>query len=177
MSQVRFQVYFGPASLRPQRMDRPPAAVLEVGSPTVIGTGAVAAAAIVVSAVPTNGGMGDWYGWRLMGANNRELGRSAFSFVSYQQARRAIVELKEGLGRLVQHSTTDPVSGRWGWRLDLDDMAVAMSSRRYERDHDGRLAAAKFVDLSFEAEMADGVVTLHDRRGASAVRLATGGAA
>jgi hypothetical protein len=159
-------------------MDRPLPASIELGSPAVTGMGPTATnTTTLLPVVADSAGRGDWYGWRLMGANNRELGRSALSFVSYQLARRSVMQLKEGIGRLVQHSTTDPATGRWGWRLDLDGLAVAVSGRWYERDHDGRLGAAKFVALTVEAELPEGVVTLHERRGAGIVRLATRGAA
>jgi hypothetical protein len=178
MSQARFQVLFGPASLHPQRMDRPLSASIELGAPALRGIGQTAAAtATILPVMAESVGRGDWYGWRLMGANNRELGRSALSFVSYQQARRAVTQLKDGMKRLVQHSTTDPTTGRWGWRLELDDLAVAVSSRWYERDHDGRLGAAKFVALTGEADLAEGVVTLHERRGAGIIRVPTRGLA
>ncbi len=197
MSQVRFQVLFGPASLHPRRMSWPlPAGAGEAltegedaqawvgrlrpqGAVDVV-TGMAVAAAAPVSAVapvsrPGAASGGSWYGWRLIGANNRELGRSALSFGSYQLACRAILQLKEGIGRLVNHSTTDPRTGRWGWRIDLEDDAVAVSSRWYERDHDGRIGAAKFVALTADAEVAEGVVTLHERRGLIVARLSTGG--
>ncbi len=128
MSQVRFQVLSGPASVtRPDR-----------------------------------------YGWRLMGANNRELGRSAAGFGSYQGARLAVRRLQQGVGRVVQHSTADPTTGRWGWQVDLDGASVAVSGRWYERDQDARLGAAKFVALACEAALADGVLTLYDTRGEGA---------
>jgi hypothetical protein len=177
MSQVRFQVLFGPASLHPQRMDRPLSASIDLGAPALRGMDTTAVAARMLPVVADPAGRGDWYGWRLMGANNRELGRSALSFLSYPLARRAVMQLKRGIERLVPHSTTDPLTGRWGWRLDLDDLAVAVSSRWYERDHDGRLGAAKFVALTVEAELPEGVVTLHERRTAGVVRVATRGAA
>src|SRR5215467_5183199 len=107
---------------------------------------------------------GDWYCWRLMGANNRELGRSALSYPSYPGARRAVRYLQQHANRLVRTTVIDPATGRWGWRLDLDDKAVAVSGRWYERDHDSRLGMDKFVDLIPDAELAEGVVTLHDRR-------------
>ena len=195
MSQVRFQVLFGPASLHPRRMSWPmPAGTdealvesedvsdwverLRTGAQgTVEVAGGVAEVAPLVSGRKTAAEAGSWYGWRLIGANNRELGRSALSFVSYQLARRAILQLKQGIGRLVHHSTTDPRTGRWGWRIDLEESAVAVSSRWYERDHDGRIGAAKFVALTADAELAEGVVTLHERRGLSVVRLPAGGGA
>jgi hypothetical protein len=165
VSQVRFQVLFGPASLHPQRMGwgRPD------GSP-VDGDDLDLPGAPVTSPVRDT-----WFGWRLMGANNRELGRSARSFDSYPLARRAVGQLQQDVARLVPHSAPDPATGRWAWRLELDGVAVAVSGRWYERDHDARLGAAKFVSLSPGAELTDGVVTLHDRRGPGNVRLSIGG--
>jgi hypothetical protein len=157
MSHVRFQVLFGPASVRPQRMGWP------------------APAGPVESLATMTVALGDWYGWRLIGANNRELGRSALTFLSYQAARRAIRQLKAGLGRLVRESTNDPATGRWGWRLDLDGTTVAISGRWYERDHDSRLGVAKFVALTAEADLTDGVVTLRERRSSGVLRLPMGG--
>jgi hypothetical protein len=99
-----------------------------------------------------------------MGANNRELGRSASSFASYPAVRRAVQYLKQHAGRLVRATVVDPATGRWGWRLDLDDLTVAMSGRWYERDHDSQAGMDKFVHLLPDAELADGVVTLYGRR-------------
>jgi hypothetical protein len=110
---------------------------------------------------------GEWYGWRLMGANNRELGRSALSFVSYPQTRWAVRQLQMQVDQLVRRTLVDPGTGRWSWRIELDNEAVAVSARWYERDHDSRLAMAKFVALMPEAELVDGVVTLYDRRGSA----------
>jgi hypothetical protein len=148
VSQVRFQVLFGPASLHPQRMgwfDR--------------------------SESP---GHGSWYGWRLMGANNRELGRSARSFGSYPLTCRAVAELQRDVGRLAVRSVPDATTGRWVWWLDLDGAAVAASGRWYEREHDARHGAARFVSQTARAGLADGVVTLHERR-APGNHLAVGG--
>jgi hypothetical protein len=106
----------------------------------------------------------DRYRWRLLGANNRELGRSARGYDSYPGAQRAVRYLQDHADRLVRATVIDPATGRWGWRLDLDDRAVAVSGRRYERDHDSRLGMDKFVNLVPEAALVDGVVTMHDRR-------------
>ena len=162
VSRVRFQILFGAASVRPYRMARPttvpdalgPSATLRAGEPEA--------------------GGGDWYGWRLMGANNRELGRSAVSFASYPLAGQAVRHLQRHAERLVRRTLVDPATGRWSWRLDLDDEPVAVSSRWYERDHDGRLGMAKFVELTPDAEIVDGIVTVYDRRGIGATRIAFG---
>ncbi|GAA5184653.1 hypothetical protein GCM10023322_26610 [Rugosimonospora acidiphila] len=144
MSQVRFQVLFGPFQPQPQ--------------PQLMGG---RAAARLIPDDPTPGG----YAWRLIAANNRELGRSALGFVSYQLARRGIGQLKQGIDRLVQHSTVDPSTRRWGWLFDLDGAVVAVSGRWYERELHGRLGAAKFVTLAPGAELTDGVVRLPSRHG------------
>jgi hypothetical protein len=143
MSRVRFQLLFGPPSAHPYRMHWSHPDDDEAAENS------------------------SWYGWRLMGANNRELGRSATSFPSYPGARRAVQHLREHADRLVRTTVVDPASGRWGWRLDLDDRAVAVSGRWYERDHDSQVGMDKFVNLLADAELADGVVKLHDRRRSS----------
>ena len=139
MSRVRFQLLFGPSSAHPYRMDW---------------------------SLPTDGSANgrEWYGWRLMGANNRELGRSAHSYPSYPVVRKAVRDLQAHANRLVRATVIDPATGRWGWRLDLDDRTVAVSGRWYERDHDSRVGMDKFVNLVPSAELVDGVVTVHDRR-------------
>jgi len=106
----------------------------------------------------------EWYGWRLIGANNRELGRSARSFVSYPQTRWAVRSLQKEHDRLVPRSLADPATGRWSWRVELDNQPVAVSARWYERDHDSRAGVAKFVALLPVAELVDGLVTLYGRR-------------
>jgi|GEM_PF-3534930 len=174
MSQVRFQVLFGlsPAN-RPGRAG--PAAVIaadrNLGATPVWGTGAAGPVAAA------SGGHHNRYGWRLIGANNRELGRSALGFGSYHGARSAVVALQRSLGSFVQHLTTDPATGRRGWHVEVDGACVAVSGRWYERDHDARLGAAKFVALALRAAVVDGVVAVHERRGPGLVRVRAGGTA
>lgn len=140
MSRVRFQVLFGPSSTHPLRMGW---SKRTDGDPRENGT---------------------WYCWRLIGANNRELGRSANSFPSYPDVRQAVQDLRKHVDRLVRLTFIDQATGRRGWRLDLDDRAVAMNGRWYERDHDSQVGMDKFVNLLPDAELADGVVTLQERR-------------
>lgn len=155
-SRVRFQVLFGSASVHPVRMGWPPPA--DEDDELV---------AHVVSALDRRAqarAAGDWYGWRLVGANNRELGRSASSFRRYPQVRLALLQLQQDADRLIRRTLASPVTGRWSWQVDLDDRAVAVSGRSYERSHDSRLGADNFIRMSVQAELADGVVTLRDRR-------------
>jgi hypothetical protein len=156
MSRVRFQLLFGPSSAHPYRMDW--------SQPTdgaAAGTSTTGADGRSASSRPVGR---EWYGWRLMGANNRELGRSARSYPSYPVVRKAVRDLQQHANRLVRSTVIDPATGRWGWRLDLDDRTVAVSGRWYERDHDSRVGMDKFLNLVPSAELVDGVVTVHDRR-------------
>jgi hypothetical protein len=155
MPQVRLQVLYGPASVHPHRMG---------WSLAPVPVEALAAAGSTESTPRDAAWRGEWYAWRLIGTNNHELGRSALSFPTYEQALGAFAELQEGLDRLVQVPSYDRPAGRWGWRLELDGAAVAISGRWYQRDQDSLLGAAKFVELSAEAELAETVVAMHERR-------------
>jgi len=115
------------------------------------------------SAEDSNIELTEWYSWRLMGANNRELGRSALRYESYAGARQAVGRLQRHADQLVCTTVVDPGTGRWGWRIELDGGAVAVSGRWYERDHDSRLGMDKFVDLLPEADLLDAVVALRVR--------------
>src|SRR5262249_35838130 len=105
MSRVRFQLLFGPSSAHPYRMDwsQPTDdAAAETGTAGTGGGGGGAA---------TGGSNGrEWYGWRLMGANNRELGRSARSYPSYPVVRKAVRDLQAHANRLVRATVIDPAT-------------------------------------------------------------------
>lgn len=72
-------------------------------------------------------------GWRLVGANNRELGRSPGLFGSYEECRTSVARLREhvGAGRGVLTMSDSAVT--WTWRLEIDGQAVAVAGRAYHR--------------------------------------------
>jgi hypothetical protein len=156
-SRVRFQVLFGPASVHPQRMGWPALVVSVTETGDSESDRAPGPSDRPALADP------DWYGWRLIGANNRELGRSATSFVTYQLARHAVTSLREGVERLIALTVADRATGRWRWHVDLDGTTVAVGCRWYERGHDSRLGMDTFVRLARDADLVDGVLTLRDR--------------
>lgn len=97
-------------------------------------------------------------GWRLIGANNRELGRSAAVFESMELCRAAVVRLREGVGAgqvrgLFAMSDT---AGTWTWRLELGGHQAAMSGRTYQRQREAQhnltlfLAAVPLAQLTAE---------------------------
>jgi hypothetical protein len=79
---------------------------------------------------------GDGVGWRLLGSNNRELGRSAVSYADAEAALRAIARIRElaveGEAHILHHRGTT----LWAWHLEEDGILVANSGRgfRYERE-------------------------------------------
>jgi hypothetical protein len=79
---------------------------------------------------------GDGVGWRLLGSNNRELGRSAVSYSDAESALAAITRIRVlavgGEAHIVHHRGTT----LWAWHLEEEGALVATSGRgfRYERE-------------------------------------------
>jgi hypothetical protein len=74
-------------------------------------------------------------GWRVLGANNRELGRSAGPFWRPDEAFQAVHEAQAVLDRTVTRLWADDL-GEWFWNVSLDDDQVAVSSRGYRRQRE-----------------------------------------
>ena len=74
-------------------------------------------------------------GWRVLGANNRELGRSAAPFWRADEAYQAVYEAQASLARTVTRLWADDL-GQWFWNITLDDDQVAVSSRGYRRQRE-----------------------------------------
>jgi hypothetical protein len=84
-------------------------------------------------------------GWRLIGANNRELGRSAAVFESFDLCRAAVLRLREGADQArVLFAMSDP-SGKWTWRLELGGQQAAMSGRTYQRQREAQHNLSLFL--------------------------------
>jgi hypothetical protein len=97
-----------------------------------------------------------WVAWRLTGANHRELGRSSRVFVDLATAREDAVMLHERIDHVQAHILTVPHTSTWGWRLRLDDVPVATSSRGYARHRECTYNVAAFMAAAAVAELADG---------------------
>lgn len=94
---------------------------------------------------------GPWFSWRLLGRNNRELGRSPQVYQQAEQCHRAIQGICERVGDLVAALTADPATGRWGWRLVLDGEPTAVSARTYFRQREVHYAVQLFCAWIDEA--------------------------
>jgi len=74
-------------------------------------------------------------GWRVLGANNRELGRSAEPFWRADEAYQAVHEAQAVLERTVTRFWADDL-GEWFWNISLDGEPLVVSSRGYRRQRE-----------------------------------------
>lgn len=98
---------------------------------------------------------GSWFAWRLTGANHRELGRSCRVFPDLASARDDAARLRERVSEAEVSVLTVPRTGTWGWRLRLDGVAVATSSRGYARHRECTYNASTFVAAAAVADLSD----------------------
>jgi hypothetical protein len=87
------------------------------------------------------------YLWRLLGGNNRELGRSARQFDEVDQCEQALRLLKCDFPMgLLPDIALDPTTRRWSWRLLQGDHPMARSSRPFVRQHECWRNLEQFID-------------------------------
>jgi hypothetical protein len=98
---------------------------------------------------------GSWFAWRLTGANHRELGRSCRVFPDLAAARDAAADLRDRVQEAEITVLTVPRTGTWGWRLRLDGVAIATSSRGYARHRECTYNASTFVAAAAIADLTD----------------------
>ena len=88
-----------------------------------------------------------WCAWRLVGANNREVARSAQTFPTFHecyQAARSVQRHLDAAATTVRH---DDHLNLWAWRAEIDGVAVATSGRMYQRHRECQSNAAQFFEL------------------------------
>jgi hypothetical protein len=84
--------------------------------------------------------------WRLLSNNNRDLGRAVSIFEDVDGCLVAVGHLRRNAARAT------PVSMRagradWTWRVQVDQIPVAVSSRRYQRRVQAEYACGVFLGL------------------------------
>lgn len=98
-------------------------------------------------------------GWRLIGANNRELGRAANPNWSVDEARQAVREVQLAFDRSLTRLSWSTVEG-WSWQISLDGDVVAVSDRGYRRQRECAYSVELFRERLPTAE----VLMPHTRR-------------
>ena len=103
-------------------------------------------------ALPTSTEPANWTAWRLLGRNNRELGRSPAVFSTVPECVAAVDRLKAVIGEAVRLLSVDDRDGRWCWRLVVDGAPVAVSSRSYHRQRECVYNLEQFIVAVADAE-------------------------
>jgi hypothetical protein len=88
---------------------------------------------------------GGWYAWRLSSANHRELGRGIAVHASLESVLASLLHLRANAVRAAISYAIAPSGGRWTWRLTIDAVPTATSSRAYFRQREAAYAAAAFM--------------------------------
>lgn len=102
--------------------------------------------------------------WRLLGANNRELGRSARSYPDQAAGWESIELLKARLGKAEPRLSIVTPRGSWGWQLLLDTEEIAVSARLFSRLRECRYSIDQFLQKVPDAGLTVSPPTAMDRR-------------
>jgi hypothetical protein len=94
-------------------------------------------------------------GWRLLGPNNRELGRGAVSYLDAQSAHTAIERIRDVALAGEVHIVHDPHSGLWAWHLDDGGLRVATSGRGFRHERECRYNLEQFREAAPTAPSSD----------------------
>ena len=105
---------------------------------------------------PDTPGKYDHVGWRLLGANNRELGRSPVWYPDVETCREAVRTLKREIGAVTSAITASArPGGAWSWRLAVSGTPVAVAGRPYHRQRECAYNLNHFVAAVPDAVIAD----------------------
>jgi hypothetical protein len=85
------------------------------------------------------------YGWRLIGANNRELGRSPSTYDGLAEARAIAGTVRARAAELTTLVTNQESDGSWAWQAQLGGAVVAVSGRTYLRQRECQYNYQQFV--------------------------------
>jgi hypothetical protein len=82
--------------------------------------------------------------WRLLSANNRQLGRCDDRFGGLAEARSAVLAVQRELDICESEVQRQSATGRWTWQLLLRGSVCAISGRTYESSRITRQSLAHF---------------------------------
>lgn len=111
---------------------------------------------------PVRGGGPDAVTWRLVGANNHELGRSPHVHHTLGACCAAVERLKAQVAEVTPLVVMSSGTGAWTWQLVLDEHCVAVAVRTFRRQRECRHSLQLFLSAATEAHIASGVT--HTRR-------------
>jgi hypothetical protein len=101
---------------------------------------------LLTSAAPASGSSSESVAWRLLGANNRELGRSTHGFPDLATGRADLERLRQQLDLVESRLSISTPRGSWVWQLLLDGDDVARSARSFSRMRECRYSLEQFLE-------------------------------
>ena len=101
--------------------------------------------------------------WRLLSGNNREIARSAESFLDAETCRVAVKDLQAGVEGL-ESTVRQTEKHRWVWQLTDDQRIVVTSAHGYDRLIRCTRGLAQFRAALPLAEIGTGVMISQARR-------------
>ncbi len=104
---------------------------------------------------PSSGGVR----WRLLGGNNRELGRSCLAYPDVELCRAGLARTLLELPTLVP-AVMRVDHSHWGWRLRADTLDVVGSGHAFDRRPRCEEACARFVELAPHASVRDALTVM-----------------
>jgi hypothetical protein len=104
---------------------------------------------------PTSGGVR----WRLLGGNNRELGRGMLAYPDVDACRAGLARTVAELASLVP-AVMRVDHSHWGWRLRADAVDVVGSGHPFDRRPRCEEACARFVELAPHASVRDALTVM-----------------
>ena len=85
-----------------------------------------------------------WVAWRLVGANNRELGRSPNTYIDLLACADSVSVLRRSIDGAQSTVAVDPSTGCWFWRLESVDGPIAAAGRAYQRQRECQYSLEQF---------------------------------
>jgi hypothetical protein len=104
-------------------------------------------------------GVGAPVRWRLLSANNRDMGRGAKDFDDEDACLLGIADFIDSVGILAPSLVRAP-DNRWAFRLMRKDEVLATSGHAFDRRTRCERAAVRFLELAPTAELRPGVAQL-----------------
>jgi hypothetical protein len=87
---------------------------------------------------------GDWFSWRLLSGNNRELGRGACAYQTPVGCLAAVTRIQTRSELCTSIVGVRP-PGQWWWQLELEGERIAVAGRGYQRQRECRYNLEQFM--------------------------------
>ena len=96
--------------------------------------------------------------WRLVGSNNRELGRSSHVYPDLTACKAAVTFLQAHIDETESLLATNNDTGLWLWRLNIGDQWMAAAGRSYQRRRECLYNVLRFVAAAPTAVLSSDVL-------------------